>query len=139
MLTGFPLIEVDAVVRRTLRSCVVAAVLGIAASIEFGRPLVGPGIAIGIVLALGNHRLFQFSALRYTTEEGKVNRRPFAGATLVRLGAATAVAILLLVFVPPMGWGVIGGLALFQLLLMVNAMVALFKYQRSGQASEGDA
>lgn len=130
MFAGFPLIEVDAVVRRTLRSCVVVAAIGIVAAIEFGRPLVAPGIVIGMTLALVNHRLFQMSALRYTTSEGAISRRPFAGATLARLGGSTAVALVLVVFVRPMGWGVIGGLVAFQLILMVNAMVALLNYQR---------
>jgi hypothetical protein len=34
-----------------------------------------------------------------------------------------------------MGWGVIGGLMLFQLLLMVNALATLFRYQRSQLAN----
>ena len=41
-------------------------------------------------------------------------------------------ALLLLVFVQPMGWGVIGALAAFQGLLLLNAIVALIRYQREG-------
>lgn len=137
-VAGFPLIEVESVVRRTLRSCAVVAVIGVAAAIEFGQPLVAPGLVIGMFLGVGNHRLFQLSATRYTTTEGRVQRRPFASATVARLAASTAVAVALLVFVRPMGWGVVGGLAAFQLLLLVNAMVALVQYQRH-QGSGGDA
>lgn len=137
MLTDFPLTQIDAVVRRTLRSCVLVAVVAIAAAIGLGYPLVAPGVVVGLLLAVGNHRLFQASALRYTTAEGTVERKPFAGATLVRLGAATAVAVVLLVFVRPMGWGVIGGLVAFQALLLLNAVVALIAYQRE-QANTND-
>ena len=48
----------------------------------------------------------------------------------MRLGVATAVALVLLIFVRPMGWGVIGGLALFQGVMLLNALVALLRYQR---------
>lgn len=130
MFTAFPLLEIDAVVRRTLRSAVVMTAIAAGAAIGLGYPLVAPGLVIGLILAIGNHRLFQASAMRFTTPEGKVNRRPFAGATLFRLGAATAVAVALLVFVRPIGWGVVGGLAMFQAVLLVNAVIVLLAYQR---------
>jgi len=130
VFAAFPLIEIDAVLRRTLRSSVVVTVIAAALAIGLGYPLVAPGLAIGLILAIGNHRLFQASALRFTTPEGTVKRKPFAGATLVRLGAATAVALILLIFVQPMGWGVIGGLAMFQGVLLLNALVVLLAYQR---------
>ena len=138
MLTDFPLTQIDAVVRRTLRSCVIVAALAIAAAVTLGYPLVAPGVVLGLALAVGNHRLFQATALRYTTPEGTVARKPFAGTTLVRLGVATAVALVLLVFEPPVGWGVIGGLVAFQALLLLNAVVALLAYQRQ-QAGPGSA
>jgi hypothetical protein len=133
VFADFPVIEIDAVVRRTLRASVALAVLAVTAAIVLGYPLVGPGIVIGLIAAVANHRLFQASAMRYTTPEGKVVRKPFAGTVFFRLGAVTALALLLLVFVRPMGWGVIGGLAGFQALLLVNALVALLAYQRSAK------
>ena len=40
-----------------------------------------------------------------------------------------------------MGWGVVGGLALFQALMLLNALVALLRYQRQqiGGTGGGDA
>jgi hypothetical protein len=94
-----------------------------------------------LALAVANHRVFQSSALRFTTPEGVVNRKPFAGSVALRLGVCTAVAFGLLVVEQPMGWGVIGGLALFQALMLVNALVALLRYQRQqiGSQGSGDA
>lgn len=137
MFAAFPLLEIDAVVRRTLRSAVVMTAIAAAAAIGLGYPLVAPGLVIGLILAVGNHRLFQASAMRFITPEGTVKRKPFAGATLVRLGAATAVALLLLVFVQQMGWGVVIGLAMFQGVMLVNALVVLLAYQRK-QVGEPD-
>jgi hypothetical protein len=135
VFAGLPVIEIDGVLRRTLRSAFPLGAVGVVAAFVFHEPLVGPGIVLGLALAVANHRVFQASALRFITPEGKVTRRPFAGSVAVRLGACTAVAIGLLILVQPMGWGVIGGLMLFQLLLMVNALATLFRYQRSQLAN----
>jgi hypothetical protein len=137
LLTAFPLTEIERVVRRTVIAGIIAGVLGGVAAVLLGQPLVAPGLAIGLVLAVANHRVFQSSALRFTTPEGVVNRKPFAGSVALRLGACTAVAVGLLVVERPMGWGVIGGLALFQALMLVNALVALLRYQREQISGTG--
>jgi hypothetical protein len=137
LLTAFPLTEIERVVRRTVIAGIIAGVLGGVAAVLLGQPLVAPGLAIGLALAVANHRVFQSSALRFTTPEGVVNRKPFAGSVALRLGACTAVAVGLLVVERPMGWGVIGGLALFQALMLVNALVALLRYQREQISGTG--
>lgn len=130
MLTAFPIAEVERVVRRTaLTALAIGAVAGVAA-ILLGQALVAPGLVLGLGLAIANHRVFQSSAMRFTTPEGVVNRKPFAGSVALRLGACTAVAIGLLILKQPVGWGVIGGLALFQAAMLGNALVSLFRYQR---------
>jgi dipeptide/tripeptide permease len=131
MLAQFPLIGVDKVLKRTLAGAVIVGVVGSAAAVLLGYPLVAPGLILGLILALLNHRVFQSSALRFTSDEGKVRRKPFAGSVFLRLGVCTAIAVVLLVFVRQVGWGTIGGLAVFQALLLVNAIVALIGYQRS--------
>lgn len=141
MLTAFPLTEIERVVRRTVIACIVAGIIGCALAVLLGHPLFAPGLVIGLALALANHRVFQSSALRFTTTEGVLNRKPFAGSVALRLGVCTAVAIGLLVVEPALGWGVIAGLALFQAMMLLNAVIALARYQRqqiSGTGS-GDA
>jgi hypothetical protein len=136
MLEGFPVAEVDAVIRRTLRAAAALAVLAVGAGIGFGHPLFGPGVFVGLGLAVFNNRMFQLSAVRFTTEEGKVVRKPFASSVAVRLGLCTAVAMVLVWLVPSLGWGVIGGLAAYQLLLLVNSLSRLLAYQRAFQRGE---
>ncbi len=136
-LTQFPVIGVDKVLRRSIYSAIGVVVVGAAVAVLLGHPLVAPGLVIGLVLAVLNHRVFQSSAMRFTSPEGTVRRKPFAGSVFLRLGACTAVAILLLVFARPVGWGVVGALAVFQGLLLLNAVIALIGYQREGFA--GDA
>ncbi|HVA75637.1 MAG TPA: hypothetical protein VNF71_13845 [Acidimicrobiales bacterium] len=141
MITAFPLTEIDRIMRRTVIAAIIVGIVGAAVSVLLGQPYVAPGIAVGLALAVANHRVFQSSALRFTTPEGVVNRKPFAGSVALRLGACTAVAIGLMIVERPMGWGVIGGLAVFQALMLANALVALLQYQRReiGEAGAGDA
>lgn len=139
MLTAFPLEEVEKVVRRTaFGSIAIGLVAGIVAAV-LGEPLVAPGLAIGLVLAIANHRVFQSSALRFTSPEGVVKRKPFAGSVALRLGVCTAIAIGLLIVDRPVGWGVIAGLALFQAVMLLNAVVALIRYQREETPGSGGA
>jgi hypothetical protein len=95
-----------------------------------GQALFALGLVVGLALAVANHRMFQSSALRFTTPEGDISRKPFAGSVALRLGVCTAVAVGLLVIRPALGWGVMAGLVLFQALILVNACVALVRYQR---------
>ncbi len=130
LFAQFPIVGVERIVKRTLYSAIGVGVVGAAAAILLGHPLVAPGLLIGLALALANHRVFQSSALRFISPDGAVNRKPFAGAVFLRLGAVTVITILALVFVRPVGWGIIGGLAVFQFLMLINGLVALLRYQQ---------
>lgn len=138
MLTAFPLNEIEKVVRRTAIAAIAAGVVFAVGAVVIGQPYFVPGIALGLGLAIANHRVFQSSAMRFTTPEGAVNRKPFAGSVALRLGACTAVAVGLLIVERPVGWGVVAGLALFQAAMLSNAIVALARYQRQGFV-EGEA
>lgn len=123
--------------RRTAITAIILGVIAAVICVIVGQPFVVTGLAVGLGLALVNHRVFQSSAMRFTTPDGVVNRRPFAGSVALRLGACTVVAIGLLIVDQPVGWGVIGGLALFQLTMLGSALVALFRYQRHSARQEG--
>jgi drug/metabolite transporter (DMT)-like permease len=136
LLTAFPLSEIERVVRRTaITAIIIGAVMAVVAWL-LGQPQFVPGIGIGLVLAIANHRVFQSSAMRFTSTEGVINRKPFAGSVALRLGLCTAVAIGMLIIDQPAGWGVMAGLALFQATMLGSAVVALFRYQRQGFVEE---
>lgn len=130
MFAGFPVAEVERVVRRTVYVALALAVAALAASAALGDLLVGTGVVIGLGLGLLNNRLFTASASHVTTPEGTLQKKPFAASVLVRLGLVTAIAIGLMVLVRPMGWGIIAGLVAFQAVLMVVAAGAVLRYQR---------
>jgi hypothetical protein len=144
MLADFPVLYVDVIVRRTLGSCIVLGVVALLASIVLGQPLAGIGVVLGLAGATVNHRLFQVSTVRYSSADGHMERKPYAGSVAARLGVLTIIAFALLYFVRPMGFGMVGGLVAFQVLLMANALGALWRYQKvqlaglaSGTAADG--
>jgi ATP synthase I chain len=138
LLTAFPLSEVDRIVRRTAYASIAIGIVGAVIAIVLGQPSVPIGLAIGLGLAIVNHRVFQSSALRFTTDEGVVNKKPFAGSVALRLGVCTAIAFGLLYLDQPVGWGVIAGLALFQVTMLFYAMLALLRFQRQQIEAPGD-
>lgn len=132
VLGALPVSGVEHIVRRTLVSAAAAGVVLAVVAVLIGYPLAAPGVLLGLAMAVANHRVFQSTAMRFTTPDGALARKPFAGSVLLRLGACTAVAVVLLVFIRSMGFGVIAGLAVFQAAMLVNAIVALIGYQRQG-------
>jgi hypothetical protein len=136
LLTAIPIAEVERIVRRTAISAIVVGVILAGIALLIGQPYFVPGLAVGLALAVANHRVFQSSALRFTTPEGVLNRKPFAGSVALRLGGCTAVAIGLLILSRPVGWGVVSGLALFQLTMLGATIVSLLRIQRRGTPLE---
>jgi dipeptide/tripeptide permease len=139
MLADFPVLYVDLIVRRTIVSCIALAVVALVVGFAVGQPLAGVGALLGLVAATVNHRVFQVSTVRYSKEDGHMDRRPYFGTVAARLGGITVVAFALLFLVRPMGFGMVGGLVAFQLLLMANALGALWRYQRLQLAGLGPA
>jgi hypothetical protein len=137
MLADFPVLYVDVIVRRTIVSCIALAVLALVVGFAVGQPLAGIGALLGLAAATANHRVFQLSTVRYSKADGHMDRRPYVGTVAARLGGITLVAFALLFFVRPMGFGMIGGLVAFQVLLMANALGALWRYQRLQLAGLG--
>lgn len=141
MLTAFPLSEIERIVKRTAIGALITGIGACAVAVLVGYAYFAPGMILGLALAIANHRFFQSSALRFTTPDGVVNRKPFAGSVALRLGACTAVAFGLLAWKQPVGWGVVGGLVLFQAVMLANATFALLAHTRRGadHGGGGDA
>lgn len=137
MFADFPVLYVDGIVRRTLVSCMALGVVAMAGGFLLGQWLAGAGVVLGLGGATLNHRLFQVSTARHIDSEGHLERMPYAGSVAGRLGALTVVAFALLFLVRPMGFGMIGGLVAFQVLLMLNALGALWSYHRRELANLG--
>ena len=139
ILADFPVLFVDGIVKRALGWCIIIGVVALLVSFFLGQYLAGAGVLLGLAGATVNQRLFQLSTARFSTAEGHLARKPYFGSVAARLGALTAVAFALLFLVRPMGFGMVGGLVAFQVVLMANAFGALLQYQRAQLSRTGAA
>jgi hypothetical protein len=126
-----PLIELNAVLRR---SYIVAAAVGgggLILTSLLGFPLVGLGLIAGLALGAVNSRIQRVSMARYVGDAGP-QKTVFMASSLVRLGAITGVAIVVIVVARQIGWGMVFGLALFQFVVLASTARTLLKSIRSG-------
>jgi len=118
-------------ISRMLRRTVFAALgVGIAALVILsvvGYALAGLGACIGLALGIVNIRLVMNTASRLNASGATKIRRPMAMNTLSRLGITTVIAIGLVVVNLRLGMGVLGGVAVFYLLFVVNLVVTLLR------------
>ena len=119
--------DVAAVARRTMVGALVVGVVGLAALLFFDQPWAALGLCIGLGMGMGNFRLIVRSVVKVGKRAQANKRRPLAMNTLSRLMAMTVVALVLVWFVTPLGFGIVGGMALFQFILLANVTRSMLK------------
>lgn len=115
--------------RRAVILAVVAGAVAIAVLSAIGHPLAGLFVVIGLAGGGLNVLALQRSMARFATGEHG-GKRVFLGNVFMRLGVFTLFALLLAFLVRPDGLGVVGGLALFHVLIVGTASVPVFKELR---------
>lgn len=110
----------------------VVGVVGLVVALLLSQPWVALGLCVGLALGMANFRLIVLSVIRVGKRMSGSKRRPLAMNTLSRLMLMTVVALVLLWFVPPLGLGIVGGLAVFQVILLVNVVRAMLKAGAGG-------
>lgn len=138
MLEHFLLPDVSRVGRRTALGALAVAVvaLGVASLLDFAW--VGIGACIGLGLGLLNFRMITASVVRVGKQHSPNKRRPLAMNTLSRLGVISVITLGLLFLNFGLGFGVLGGLAVFQMLLLGNVTRAMWVAgHQSGEPGEG--
>jgi hypothetical protein len=112
--------------RRALRWAAVVAASAAAVLVPLGKPLdVALGV-LGLALGAANARMAQVSVARYSDRQ-EFGKASFAMSVLGRLGVITFIALGCAVVLHPAGLAVFVGLAVFQLLTIVSAMLPLVK------------
>lgn len=118
------------------RSLVVAVALGGAALVVLsvlGHPLAGVFAVVGLGLGAFNGRQVLLSIARFAAAENPAARGPLIASMLKRLALITLVALAIVVAYRPDGIAVLGGLALFQMLVIGRASgVLLREVRRAG-------
>ncbi|MGA7419083.1 MAG: hypothetical protein WB765_05160 [Acidimicrobiales bacterium] len=137
MFARFTLPDVPSVSRRTVTAALIVGVMALAAAISFDRYLLGVGACIGLALGTINFRLVNSSVVKVGAREDDNKRRPLAMNTLARMGVISAITIGLLFVSFNLGFGVLAGLAVFQLLLLVNVARSMLKLGPPTDSGEG--
>lgn len=135
MFDRFALPDVAAVARRTMVGALVVGVVGLVILLLLSQPWAALGLCIGLGMGMGNFRLIVRSVIKVGRRMGGSKRRPLAMNTLGRLMLMTVVALVLLWFIPTLGLGIVGGLALFQFILLANVTRSMLKAGGGGGAS----
>ena len=138
MFDRFSLPDVMSVSRRTMLGSLVLGVVGLIVLLLLSQPWAALGLCVGLAVGMSNFRLIQRSVVKVGEREEANKRRPLAVNTLGRMFAITVVALGLLFVEPPLGFGLLGGLALFQMLLLANVTRSMLK-MGSGEPMTGDA
>lgn len=126
MLERFSLPDVTRVGRRTVIGALVVAVVALGLSLLLNYPLAGVGACVGLGLGILNFRMITSSVIKVGKRSDANKRRPLAMNTLTRLGAISVVTLGLLFLNFNLGFGVLAGLAIFQMLLLANVTRAMF-------------
>lgn len=127
MFAHFSLPNVGEVARRTTAAALVIGVAALVAAASFGHLLVGLGACLGLAIGLVNFRLVGVSVDKVTAMDVDNPKRPLAVNTLGRMGIITVIALGLCVLSKPLGFGVLGGLAAFQIILIANVARSMAK------------
>jgi len=134
----FSLPDIPAVSRRTVTAALIIGVAGLVGCISFGKPMVGVGACIGLAFGTLNFRLVGASVIKVGKREDENKRRPLALNTLSRLGIISVVTVGLLLISFQLGFGVLVGLAVFQLVLLANVARSMMKFGPEGDGLDID-
>jgi hypothetical protein len=113
--------------RRTVFGAIGVGIVALVVLSIVGYPLSGLGAVVGLGLGLANIRLVMSTASRLNSLGTTKVKRPMAMNTLMRLALTTVVAIGLVIVNLPLGMGVLGGVAVFYLLFIVNLVATLLR------------
>ncbi len=127
MFAHFDLPDIPEVSRRTVAAALIVGVAALVAAFSFGYLWVGVGACIGLALGTVNYRLVGVSVDKVAATGTENPKRPLAANTLGRLGIVTVIALGLTFVNKGLGFGVLGGLAVFQFLLIFNVARSMAK------------
>lgn len=131
-----PMFEVSAHARRARVPAAVLAIAGLVVASVMGYWLVGVGACLGVAVGAMNAQLLQGSMVRFTAGAAgpagasKPQRKQFVASGFMRMAAITLVVVVLMILVRDLGWGMLAGLAGFQLVLLGFSGVAMYRQLR---------
>jgi hypothetical protein len=129
------------VVFRPVRLAVIVAILSagaVALAFFAGATMFGVYLGIGLILGLANALLVRWSVSSITATEHPMKGR-MALNSASRLLIITVIALVIAFIFRPYGFGVVFGLALFQVILVLSTVVPVWMKLRRGETEPQDA
>ena len=123
------LVDVGRRYRMILIVCPIAGLTGLIVLSVLGYPVAGAAFCVGLFMGFINSRMVIAQAAKFTRTENP-GKRALALGVLQRLGALTAIALLIAFAFRPQGFTVLIGLAVFQLLMMGSTASAMVRQLR---------
>jgi hypothetical protein len=123
------LVDVSRRYRLVLIVCAITGLAGLTVLSVLGYPVAGAAFCVGLFMGFVNSRMVIAQAAKFTQMETP-NKRALAFGVIQRLGALTAIALLVAFAFRPQGFAVLIGLAAFQLLMMGSTAGAMVRQLR---------
>ncbi len=119
--------EIHRLLRRTVFSAIGVAVVVLVVAGLLGHLIFGLGVCVGLVLGIVNVRLITQQTAKVSESKPARPIRALASLTLFRLGATTLVIVVLAVVTTQLGFGAVGGVAVFYFVFLANLIVPLLR------------
>jgi hypothetical protein len=113
--------------RRIVQVGALCALASLVVGAALGEPAIGLFLAIGVVLAVANAVLTEYSMARMVAAGELLSKKQFAAGAMMRLGAISLVGFGLVVLFWPDGVAVLFGLAIFQVMTLLLQGIPLLK------------
>lgn len=119
--------EIQRLLRRTVFSAIGVGVVAVAVAGVLGYLAFGIGVCVGLALGVVNVRLITQQTAKASERQLARPLRALASLTLFRLGLTTVVIVVLALLVRQLGFGTVGGVAVFYLVFLVNLIVPILR------------
>jgi len=127
VLGQFTLPELGRVLKRTVYAAIGLGAVALIVSGVLGYIIFGLGVCLGLGLGVMNIRLIVQQTGRVSASQTAHRIRALASITTFRIGAMTAVIVLLVLLAQPLGFGTLGGVAVFYFIFLGNLVIPLLK------------
>jgi len=123
VLEQFPLPELSRLLRRTIFSAIGLGAVALIVATALGYVLFGLGVCIGLGLGVANIRLVTKQATTAGASQSAHPVRALASQAAFRLSLTTAAIIVLVLVSNQLGFGAVGGIAVFYFAFLGNLIV----------------
>jgi hypothetical protein len=127
VLGQFTLPELGRVLKRTVFAAIGVGAVALIVSGVLGYIVFGLGVCLGLGLGIVNIRLVVQQTARVSASQTPHRIRALASVTTFRIGAMTAVIVLLVLLAQQLGFGTLGGVAVFYFIFLGNLVIPLLK------------